>query len=414
MSPRYVVEWSSGGVRVADPASNRVSTTLADLQGQEVLLVLGRRTAFTKPTFLPAAPEAELRKIVQLRSQEFFPLPNAQLAFDVWQTDHTGEGGRWSLVAGTSLEDLRAAIRQLEQAGARITAISVGPIGSVRLTEELGVTDAIVVQNAADGIAIDVVAAGRLQYSRVVNRDADIPSEIDRTKLVAGVGNVPIISAGDLDYREADRKTPRSALDAIGNGTAPELLLELPENRERREKLRNQQAGRQALLMVMAVLALATFAYYDREESFTVVAKQQRRNAQKIKQLNTAKKAVEADVLAVSDTEKALKRAFEPAQSASDVIRVVTSEVPTGVWLTGLSFERGRELQVRGTAKTSTGVSEFVRRLTAQKRFRDVKLVFANNGEIDKTRIVQFSVSAFPVGNLPLVEGSKRTGGIKK
>jgi Tfp pilus assembly protein PilN len=163
----------------------------------------------------------------------------------------------------------------------------------------------------------------------------------------------------------------------------------------------------------MAVLALGTFAYYDREESITLVAKQQRRNAQKLKQLNTAKKAVEADVLAVSDTEKTLKRAFEPAQSASDVIRVVTSEVPSGVWLTGLSLERGRELQMRGTAKNSSGVSEFVRRLTAQKRLRDVKLVFANNGEIDKTKIVQFSVSAFPVGNLPLVEGSKKAGGRK-
>jgi hypothetical protein len=40
----------------------------------------------------------------------------------------------------------------------------------------------------------------------------------------------------------------------------------------------------------------------------------------------------------------------------------------------------------------------------AAPRFRDVNLAFSTTGKIDETTIQQFSISAFPVGNLPLVD----------
>ena len=71
-------------------------------------------------------------------------------------------------------------------------------------------------------------------------------------------------------------------------------------------------------------------------------------------------------------------------------------------------MERGKHIQIRGTAKTSETVAEYIRALQAEPRFRDVRLVFANNAAIETNQVVQFSVSAFPVGNLPLIEFGKK------
>jgi hypothetical protein len=46
--------------------------------------------------------------------------------------------------------------------------------------------------------------------------------------------------------------------------------------------------------------------------------------------------------------------------------------------------------------------------LSKQSRFRDVRLVFANAGEVEGEKIVQFNITAFPVGNLPIIQTSKK------
>ena len=58
--------------------------------------------------------------------------------------------------------------------------------------------------------------------------------------------------------------------------------------------------------------------------------------------------------------------------------------------------------------KDETTFINYNKELTKQKRLRDVRLLFANSGDIDGSPVVQFSVSAFPVGNLPIVETGKQ------
>ncbi|HLO97838.1 MAG TPA: PilN domain-containing protein, partial [Fimbriimonas sp.] len=100
--------------------------------------------------------------------------------------------------------------------------------------------------------------------------------------------------------------------------------------------------------------------------------------------------------------------AFQPAQKASDVLKVVSGLVPSGVWLTGVTFERGKVLQIRGTGTNPVAVSNYVRALTKQSRLRDVKLLFANSTDIEGTPAVQFSITAFPKGNVPILETGKK------
>jgi hypothetical protein len=105
---------------------------------------------------------------------------------------------------------------------------------------------------------------------------------------------------------------------------------------------------------------------------------------------------------------KQLKLAFAPAQKISDVTKVATQLIPKGVWLTALNLERGKLLQLRGSAKTSDSVAQYVGSLSKQSRFRDVRLVFANAGEIEGEKVILFNITAFPVGNLPVLEASKK------
>ncbi|RYG87892.1 hypothetical protein EON77_01475, partial [bacterium] len=108
------------------------------------------------------------------------------------------------------------------------------------------------------------------------------------------------------------------------------------------------------------------------------------------------------DNLKLDPQTKLLERAFTPAQRTSDVTLTVTSLLPADAWITGLTQDKGKPIQIRGTALTSSGVSTFLRALGTQKRFRDVKLSFANVGEIETKPVVNFAITAFPVGNIPL------------
>jgi Tfp pilus assembly protein PilN len=92
------------------------------------------------------------------------------------------------------------------------------------------------------------------------------------------------------------------------------------------------------------------------------------------------------------------------------VATVAANAVPEGVWLTGMSLDRGKPLQIRGSAKTNEQVADYVQQLSSSERLRDVKLVFSNNNTIGDTPIVQFSISAHVIGNYPLADTEQKRG----
>ncbi|MEQ1936136.1 MAG: PilN domain-containing protein [Fimbriimonadaceae bacterium] len=87
-----------------------------------------------------------------------------------------------------------------------------------------------------------------------------------------------------------------------------------------------------------------------------------------------------------------------------------TLYAPQGLWLTGMGLERGKEGTVRGIATTNDVLSKYLDALSEDPRFRDVKLLFANNSEIEGQPVVNFSITAHIVGNFPLMEAEKKRG----
>jgi hypothetical protein len=213
---------------------------------------------------------------------------------------------------------------------------------------------------------------------------------------------------------EADRILTSNSLEAIAAPGLDRLglRLELAEIVQAADRKRQAQRMRFGILLLLASLILATYVVSERS---TEITKAERIQAQWNGALTKERKIRDealAELTVAQKLQAAVDRAFRPAQSLDDVVTVAVNSAPTGVWLNGITLERGKQLVLRGTATNSLAVSAYMQRLSAESRLRDVKLVGANNSEIEKTPVIQFSISAFPVGNLPLVDQKKK--GAKK
>jgi Tfp pilus assembly protein PilN len=285
------------------------------------------------------------------------------------------------------------------------------------LAESIGQRDIAVVQDTAEGLAIDLLAGGELRYSRVTPMPANndlLESEITRSFQAVALPCTPVLAAGGFAYPEAEVKNPMPTLQALASAPLDRIgiKLETREERERRAKSIQAKRTRFAILLCAAAALLAFLVFVE----WTEAAEQNRVATAKwnlaLKKRRDLEKKLAKEVEALRSTESTLRRAFSPAQTPADVLATLSNRTPQGLWLTGVTFERGKVLYVRGTASNGGAVTAYYQSLTKEPRLRDVKLIFANNGEIDKVPVVQFSIQAFPVGNLPLVDAKKK--GAKK
>ena len=145
----------------------------------------------------------------------------------------------------------------------------------------------------------------------------------------------------------------------------------------------------------------------DRDQNEAVLRRGEGVWARQLSQLRSIRRTEQGKASEATKVRTALDRAFEPAQSPVDLVNVVAGQLPDGLWLTGFSAERGKPVQVRGTARRAEEVAVLVDRLSVSPRFRDVRLLFANGSKIDETPVVQFSITATAVGNLPLPDPDK-------
>jgi len=408
------IEWTPGWVQAINVATGESASgiRLSDLSSlvskhRHALVGVGRNAVFLKALRLPKATPDDLRRILNVQIAQFFPLPPQQLAFDFLQTaDQTGEGCL-TLVAAMRAEDLKQLRRDLQQAGLTATRILPISLGAPVVAARAGRTDALVLENASGGLALDVVQGGSLRFSRLAPSDSDPLCEAQRTLAAASAGSLPLLATGGVVLPEA-LPTQGSALMFLDE--APPFHFELAEEREREAKQRIGKKMRLAALMVIAAVLLDVLIWADRSDEMAVVQRGQATWARELRKLRAIRTSETSKAQRVTTMQATLARAFQPAQPLSDLVSVVGDSLPANTWLTGLTVERGKTLQIRGTARTAEDVSRYVQALSATARFRDVKIVFANSGKIEKTPVVQFNVTATGIGNLPLPTPAKQTG----
>jgi hypothetical protein len=411
-----VVEWSPRAVTVFDALSRttRSAATLSELpgySGRDAVIAVSRRAVFIRATRVPNAPIEEIRLVVQVRLGDLFPIAATELAFDVVLTDDVTSEGRLAIVAAMPSGELKRLLDEARGAGLKVKRVLPAAFGSSLLAHGLSRQDAAVVQPVEGGLAIDVVAEGFVRASRVVPSTLHPAAEVSRTYSLTGLACAPLISGGGLSLDEADIRTEGTSLSAIAATNLDELLLNLepPEQTAQKAKsVRDQKVRIAGLVAVVSVLFFG-FAFDERNTASSAVDLAQRKNNAALSKLKNLQKDAITSETKSAMTAQTLTHAFTPAQSMGDMISIVCNQVSRDIWLTGITAERGKPILLRGTAKNSDAVHAYLDRLRQVDRLRNVQLVFANTGTIDMTPVINFSVSAFPVGNLPLVDTTKKT-----
>lgn len=415
-SPAFVIEWSSSGARVFDPltSSTRSFPTFAAAAqaakgASRVIVAVSRRAAFVRAIRVPDAPKEDVRQALLLTGGAHLPLPIAEMSFDVSLTEDTGIEGRLAILGAIVASDLHTINSELRLIGIKEFSVIPVAFGAAALGLKSGMKDGAVVERLEDGWAIDILSQGELKYSRLAPArvtEQQIEDEVTRTFAAAGMTCGEILVAGGLELPFADHRTRETALEALSQ---PEFALfdfhlELQEEAAAKKAKARATKLRLASLVLASCVLIAYFIYDDRAKVQAEIAKTTARLAVTDRRIKADVSDVKAAQLSADAMNADLDRAFKPAQRASDMIQVVANAAPTGVWLTNITVERGRPVLVRGSAMTSDAITAFVNALNGSPRLRDARIVFTNNGSIDRQAIVQFSVQATAVGNLPLAD----------
>lgn len=350
--------------------------------------------------------------ILMMKVGEIFPLPAIDLAWDFALTDDVNDEGRLAVVAAVPCSELRRALEAATEANVKIRAAVPLAVGSAIIAQEMGLSEAAVVERADDGPAVDVVSNGSLRTSRAAPASAPMALEIARALGLAGLEDAPVVAAGGADVPNATRQTDRTALMALADASIDrlKLRLELPEA----VAARAAASARRQIRVATVALAASALAFgvvaYDYYAARQEKEDAQRQSNARVQKLRNEEKKVKSEVAAQIAQKEALELAFAPPQKISEIVAVTTAAVPQGAWLKGLTIERGKPITLRGSATKESLVAEVTRRLAENKdgRFREVSITNASNTLVNKVPVTEFVLTAFPTGNLPFLN---RTGG---
>lgn len=387
-------------------------TSWSQVNGGRVLVALSRRTSFVRALRLPNVSREDTRQLLIHRAAEALPLPLTEMAFDFAQTTDFNSHGRLTVVAAIRLSDLTKLREELKEAGLRNVRILPVAVGAGPLAAHAGQADGAVVSRVKGGFAIDLVQHGSTVATRQLNQSTEVTSlydEVGRSYASIGIAASPVIAATGLNLSGTAATVPDSPIDHLFElkGDLAELNIELPSEVNKRATSKEENVKRFSVLALGAAAAATFMSYLHMQDV------QKATNSDKAKfaaKLQSAKSRATLEQGKLDDAQSAQQvtdRAFKPAQKLSDVVIAASMLVPDKVWLTGYTVERGKSLQIRGVAMTAESLAMFEKSLASEPRFRSVQLTFANNAMIDKQPVVQFALTAFPVGNLPLVDADK-------
>lgn len=403
-----VIEWSTSGVTVFDPASGKIhrgdtiAAVRSKIEGDHVVVALSRRSSFIRTARLPDAGKSEVKKILALQIGTLFPVSPAETAFDFFMTKNKNGEGRLAVVAAVKSDTLKTVMAEVAEAGLKTRAIVPAALGSALLAAEKGFTEAAIVQETNEGLAIDLIEEGELKAARVTPMPAvgQIHAELARSFAAVKMSPAPVIGAAG--YAIADGQVdPRSSLAFIGAGSLA-INLEPPDLVARRAEGKTKRIRRVAIWLWIACLLLAAVLWDQRSTEQSAIAKGEARWANILKKKKDEEAMIKTTFSEVRKVGTVLNLGFEPRQRLVDVVALLTKLTPEGLWVTGLTVERGKPATIRGTAVNGEAVTKYLEQLSASPRFRDVKLVFANNGQIEKTSVVQFSLTLHVIGNFSL------------
>jgi Tfp pilus assembly protein PilN len=362
---------------------------------------------------VPDASKSDLLQALNLSIGQHVPIGPGDACIDLRILTDVGPDGRAATLVAMRAADLRTLYEEAKHAGIHVIATLPAAFGSWLLANGTAIPDCAAVSQGAEGVGVDLIQGGELRYSRALppnSSNGQFSPELARTFSAAGLGSMPTFAAG-MKVESATYNVDRSPLEALsGTGwTLPGVEFELPETIRARERAGQARKSRLAGVMCAAAVLLLGYGYMDWASAQSLVQADRTRMHRSLASLESTVSSRVAEAKAEETRLEVLQRGFEPKQRMADIVSAVSNALPQGAWLTNITVARGDHIQLRGTALPGENVTNYLKALNQLPRLRDVKLVFANNGLIESTPVVQFSITAFPVGNLPLVEKKSTT-----
>lgn len=420
-SADVVIEWAPGSATAYDLQSKKVisGASLLDiapkLNSRDVVVGVSRRACFIRTLMLPDAPKEDLLQGLSTTIAQHVPIESGDACVDLRLQGIAGSQGRPGTLIAMRAGDLRRLREEARQAGLRILATVPAAFGSWVLANATSLQDCAAVSETTDGMAVDLIADGELRYSRALGKEATngrLAPEILRTFMAAGMEASPTLAQG-LRLPAAQytvEKTPLEALAGVA-WSLPGVEFELPEVLAAKKRTAQNQRSRIATSLWVVAIILVCFAYFEYAQAQAKVDRVARQSASVVNATQLKVDDLSSRHRAALEMQQILDQGFKPAQRLGDVLALLSNRLPKGAWLTNVSVQRGQSVSIRGTALAGEDVTAYVDALAKEPRLRDVRLEFANNALIESTPVVNFSISAFPVGNLPLVEKTKAKGG---
>jgi Tfp pilus assembly protein PilN len=183
---------------------------------------------------------------------------------------------------------------------------------------------------------------------------------------------------------------------------APPFQFELAESRSLHAKQRNDARLSIAGLALLVAITIVSVFFVLRQQATAQVHTAQARSLAQIARWQGIEGDDSDQAAQLGQLQSDMTTAFHPGQRLSDISAFVSDSLPKNAWLTGLTLERAKQVQVRGTALSADQVADFVDALGSSPRFANVKLIFANSAVIGTTQVIEFNVTADCVGNLPM------------
>lgn len=407
------IEWSPSGVQALNVVTGETASgsSLSEIRRflephRHALVGIGRNAVFLKTLRMPKATPEDMRRILSVQAGQLFPLPSEMLSFDFVQSADQNLEGCLTLIAAMKTEDLKQVRAELQQVGLTATRILPVSLGAVAVVAKAGLKDGILLEKSSTGFTFDVVQGETVRFSRVVFGNVDPLAEVQRTLLASNATELPVVAASKLEIGGAV-STSSSVLGSLHE--APAFAFELAEFRAKAAKQHLATRNRVAALMLVSSLLLVGLVWDGRSKQWAIAKRGEGAWAKEISKLKSIKSFETTKSQKLSTMQMTLKGAFEPGQRLTDAMAVMADNVPTNAWITGVTLERGKAIQVRGMAKSAQDVATLVESLGRIPRFRDTRLIFANSVKIDDIPLVQFSATAIGVGNLPMPAPAKLT-----
>ncbi len=399
-----LAEWSPGSVRLLDPATGATARgeTLAECapeRGREVVVAVGRRSAFVRALPVPAAGRAEVERIVGLGLMGSLPLEPRDTVFGY----RLSPDRRAASVGAMRAESLVRLVAEAQAAGLKLRAVVPVAYGAWLAAKERGLSRCAVVSWDEGVLGVDVVEGGELVYSRAVPAASDeAEDEILRTLATAGAAPSAVLAlaAPEVPAELHDARDALARLADLRTIDRELFSIELPARREAR--LARARRWRVQRALAAGIVALATVGYAGTARARAA------RPAQLPKGLEAAAKAARRDrdaavarADAATKANKVLDVAFGPAQTATDVLSALANAAPRDAWVTALSVARGAPASVAGYALRGKDVTAYFDAVAKDPRFQRMQVVSTSVATVAKTPVVQFALSGDAVGTPP-------------